>query len=83
MGTPGNVVHVRLPKNSHDRLREFCAARFPGLQGSQVIRILLLDQLAKSDDELANIVLKSIQGKPTSTKGHVNRFGSNARGQRH
>lgn len=79
MAKPIQTVHIRLPHDLHSKLVSFHNRSFAGLPLSLILRLLIIDQLQKSDEDLMRIVLEHIKGKPEGAKHGTNRIGADPR----
>ena len=79
MGNQAHTIHVRLPPEMLVKFQAFHGKHFAGLQSSLILRLLILNQLEKKEDELVNIVLEQMQGKKSAVKPGNNRIGTNAK----
>ena len=79
MGQQAHTVHVRLPPDTLEKFKHFHSKHFGGLQSSLILRLLILNQLEKKEDELVAIVLEEMQGRKAVAKSGSNRIGNNAK----
>lgn len=79
MGQHGKTVHVRLTEDLEQRLLRLHDS-YRGLTVSILVRMLLADQLQKSDTELDRIIQAAIRGERTPARqASTNRLGGNTR----
>ena len=77
MGKQAHTVHVRLPPDLLHKFQSFHSKHFGGLQSSLILRLLIMNQLEKSEADLADIVLEQMQGKKPIAKFGGNRIEAN------
>lgn len=75
MAKNAHTMHIRLSPELIKKFETFHANNFCGLPASLIGRLLLIDQLEKSEQELVAVVLKHIQGRAPSPKPGTNRTG--------
>jgi hypothetical protein len=80
MGRQAHTIHVRLPPDLLEKFKTFHEKNFGGLQSSLILRLLILNQLEKKEEDLAEIILEQMQGKKGGIKIGSNRIGTNTRG---
>jgi len=76
MAKNAHTMHIRLSPELIKKFETFHANNFSGLPASLIARLLLIDQLEKSEQELVAVVLKHIQGRPQAPRHGTNRVGT-------
>lgn len=76
VGQHPKTVHVRLSVELENRLTHL-HGQYRGLNASVLVRMLLADQLRKSDADIDRIVQAAIRGQPVEQSRLERRFGKN------
>ena len=74
MGRPAKTIHVRLPDELASRMAKV-HSNWRALNLSFLARLLLADQLRKSDGELLQIIQQELRGEQAPATKQINRFG--------
>lgn len=64
MSSPGKTIHLRLSPRLQGKLEELHASNYAGLPLSTVAKLLLADQLQKSEAEILDIIQSQIRKPP-------------------
>ena len=78
MAKNAHTMHIRLSPELIKKFETFHANNFSGLPASLIARLLLIDQLEKSEQDLVSVILKHIQGRAPTHKPGTNRIGSDS-----